>query len=244
MKKMLCSIIFLLAANSFAGSDDAYFKANGGMTQIKGKGSLVIVDCRVKKNESDFSKSIAKLKDTFNVSVNATEGIAFSISKAKDLILSSRGNACVFITDDLSLPMTLCASEENWALVNAAKLNKDNPRKSTFIHRLNVLVVRQGCRILGSDESQSFESCFRTIQSLEDIDKIESLDISMNAYLSIGAVLFLRGIEPFEYGTYLDACELGIAPAPTNDIQKAIWDKVHAAPKNPMKIEFDPKKGR
>ena len=36
----------------------------------------------------------------------------------------------------------------------------------------------------------------------------------------------------------------GWAPAPTNEYQKAIWDKVHAAPKNPMKIEFDPKKGR
>ena len=40
------------------------------------------------------------------------------------------------------------------------------------------------------------------------------------------------------------ACEQGWAPAPTNDVQKAIWDRVHAAPKNPMKIEFDPKKGR
>ena len=40
------------------------------------------------------------------------------------------------------------------------------------------------------------------------------------------------------------ACEQGWAPAPTNYVQKAIWDRVHAAPKNPMKIEFDPKKGR
>ena len=40
------------------------------------------------------------------------------------------------------------------------------------------------------------------------------------------------------------ACEQGWAPAPTNAIQKAIWDKVHAAPKNPMKIEFDPKKDK
>ena len=44
--------------------------------------------------------------------------------------------------------------------------------------------------------------------------------------------------------TYKEACEEGWAPAPTNEIQKAIWDKVRATPKNPMKIEFDPKKGR
>jgi hypothetical protein len=52
------------------------------------------------------------------------------------------------------------------------------------------------------------------------------------------------GITKKVVKTYLDACEEGWAPAPTNDVQKAIWDKVHAAPKNPMKIEFNPKKGR
>ena len=40
------------------------------------------------------------------------------------------------------------------------------------------------------------------------------------------------------------ACEQGWAPAPTNAAQKAVWDRVRAIPKNPMKIEFDPKKGR
>ena len=44
--------------------------------------------------------------------------------------------------------------------------------------------------------------------------------------------------------TYKDACEAGWASKPTNIWQKAIWDKVHTTPKNPMKIEFDPKKGR
>jgi hypothetical protein len=43
---------------------------------------------------------------------------------------------------------------------------------------------------------------------------------------------------------YHIACQEGWTPTPTNEYQKAIWDKVHAAPKNPMKIEFDPKKGR
>jgi len=38
--------------------------------------------------------------------------------------------------------------------------------------------------------------------------------------------------------------EEGWAPAPTNEYQKIVWDKVHAIPQKPMKIEFDPKKGR
>ena len=52
------------------------------------------------------------------------------------------------------------------------------------------------------------------------------------------------GVTPLRIATYRQACREGWAPAPTNDVQKAIWDKVHAIPKSPMKIEFDPKKGR
>ena len=52
------------------------------------------------------------------------------------------------------------------------------------------------------------------------------------------------GVTPARKGIYEAACQQGWAPAPTNDIQKAIWDKVHAVPATPMKIEFDPKKGR
>ena len=52
------------------------------------------------------------------------------------------------------------------------------------------------------------------------------------------------GVTKMEKTTYLRACKEGWAPAPTNEVQKRVWDKVHAAPRMPMKIEFDPKKGR
>jgi hypothetical protein len=52
------------------------------------------------------------------------------------------------------------------------------------------------------------------------------------------------GVTQPEFTTYRKACKEGWAPTPTNDVQKAIWDRIHATPKNPMKIEFDPKKGR
>ena len=46
--------------------------------------------------------------------------------------------------------------------------------------------------------------------------------------------------------SYHKACEEGWAPAPTNEVQKAIWEQVKAdkerGPTNPIKIE-PPKKG-
>jgi len=41
-----------------------------------------------------------------------------------------------------------------------------------------------------------------------------------------------------------EACQEGWAPAPTNDIQKAIWNEVRQLPAKPIKIEFDPAKGK
>ena len=35
--------------------------------------------------------------------------------------------------------------------------------------------------------------------------------------------------------------EEGWSPSPTNDVQRAIWEKVHAIPDKPLTIEFDPK---
>ena len=50
------------------------------------------------------------------------------------------------------------------------------------------------------------------------------------------------GVLPAQRATYLKACEEGWAPAPTNDVQKAIWEKVHAMPTEPLKIKPETKK--
>ena len=46
------------------------------------------------------------------------------------------------------------------------------------------------------------------------------------------------GVRPAIYDTYDRACQEGWAPAPTNDVQKAIWDEVHEMPTEPIKIKY------
>jgi hypothetical protein len=54
------------------------------------------------------------------------------------------------------------------------------------------------------------------------------------------------GVTPAEMTTYRKACREGWAPAPTNDIQKAIWEQVKAdkerGPTNPLKISMPKRK--
>lgn len=86
-------------------------------------------------------------------------------------------------------------------------------------------------------------SIMRLIRSEKDLDKLGDV-VPADVHARTIENLKTIGITPTQITTYLQACKLGWAPAPTNEFQKAIWEKVHAAPKNPMKIEFDPKKGR
>ncbi len=217
---------------------------NGGDVKIKGKGYVSVIDCRKDRGVHVCQDGIAKIKDLFSIEIREFKGVPFEFTNAKSQLENTRGNAAVFIIDDPNLPISLAAPEEKWTLLNVARMNAIGSDADKLESRTSKLFVRQCCFILGSDKEKSTETCFYPAFSVDDIDKIQSLDVTMSAFMAIGEVLGRLGIEPIEIVSYQDTCEMGIAQPPTNDVQRAIWDKVYAIPKNPMKIEFDPKKGR
>ena len=82
------------------------------------------------------------------------------------------------------------------------------------------------------------------VDSLSDLDSIPGLDFALDIEARIVNNMNETEVKPYRIAKYSEAVQEGWAPAPTNEFQKAIWDKVHAMPATPMKIEFDPKKGR
>ncbi len=79
-----------------------------------------------------------------------------------------------------------------------------------------------------------------SIRGLDTVQEFIPIDMA-NRYTSYLATL---GVKPAHERTYRQACKEGWAPPPTNDIQRAIWQKVHKIPDNPMTIEYDPKKDK
>lgn len=139
--------------------------------------------------------------------------------------------------------MILNALDDGWAIVNA-KAVTEGARNDTFkAARLRKEMIRAFYSIAGSLNSNFPNSVMRSIRSPKDLDKLRDV-IPVDVHVRTIENLKTIGVTPTQITTYLQACKLGWAPASTNDIQKAIWNKVHAAPKNPMKIIFDPKKGR
>ena len=165
------------------------------------------------------------------------------IGNIGECIRKSGGVLGVALVEDTALPGFMVAPEDGWAIVNVVKLGKDNPKPEVLAARVRKETLRAFAFVSGGAYQANGCSLMRDVKSLADIDALqERFGLDTVSHVRSSAPFY--GLVPWYQTTYLKACEEGWAPAPTNEFQKAIWDKVHAAPKNPMKIEFDPKKGR
>ena len=156
-------------------------------------------------------------------------------------------SVAVFIVSSPMLPPMLVAPEERWSLVNVSRLKEelpDNPLgKQLFAARCRGEIMRAFALVCGAWTSQ-YNNNLLTATSVADLDSENPDKMIYDIVQRCMKYLETLGVTPSSKVTYKVACQEGWAPPPTNDVQKAIWDKVHAIPKTPMKIEFDPKKGR
>ena len=82
------------------------------------------------------------------------------------------------------------------------------------------------------------------ISTITDLDKIANDAIPVDVVARVYKYLPLSGCNINTRVPYVLAVREGWAPAPTNEYQKAIWDKVHAMPTAPIKIKPETKKVR
>ena len=182
----------------------------------------------------------------FNWIISIQEGDKSIISIEDAIGQKNKYNALagtLFIDSD-TLPVMTIVPESNLAIINVKELTIDSSKKILVDNRLIRESLRAFAFSLGAGYSTFENGVMQPILSASELDRFSSNFLSpdtANAILQNGLKI---GFKPYRRTTYKRACKEGWAPAPTNEFQKAIWDKVHAAPKAPMKIEFDPKKGR
>ena len=168
-----------------------------------------------------------------------------TLSNIISLVKSSEGvGASAILVNSDKLPVIMFSPDQRWGILNITPLMVDNPSKEKFCQRFSKAYWNVVARTLGAGTS-SFPGCvimpFSNQKELDAITAVRPCPESFNKMVDTASKY---GIDMLKINTYRRACEEGWASDPTNDIQKAIWNEVHAAPKTPMKIEFDPKKGR
>lgn len=200
------------------------------------RGYIAIVNSQDMVPESVFVDSIDIIRERlrYNFKIckdgSAPQGAAIQLQ-----IVDNSGDAA---------PMTV-SPEIGRGVLNVAALTNDLCSADTarkLPNRVKLEFLRMLCYAFSVGGSQ-FGGNLMSATSVQELDSMQPF-IPVDVFDKIDASAKKRGLRPEILANYYEACEQGWAPAPTNDIQKAIWDKVHAIPANPIKIKFDPKKGR
>ena len=187
----------------------------------------------------DIGDKIGKRFSIETVSSNFTGGVSFLT--ADNVLKNWRTGAAVFIVDTPDWPFFLVAPEAKWAMINVRALSSDG-NQGKLAERFEKVMWRAFAYVGGAAHTLQGDCVMRPVETLADIDRLKASEISPEPEMRIREHLSILGIRQIIKATYSQACEQGWAPAPTNDIQKAIWDKVHAMPTAPLKIKPETKK--
>ena len=216
------------------------YKKLGGHVINKGtmKGKFIFINTQTAIPEEplrETAKSMADfLMSDFSLQHSDT---AVSFVDAAKAIKASGATAGVVIGRDAAMPALTIVPDSLCAYVNVTPLEGDaklSPRR----------VRLEMWRALGYLYGIDFEGCMlHPVKTIDALDELPNA-LSQEALYHIAHMLEQSGITPSTRATYRTACKEGWAPAPTNDVQQAIWDEFHELPTKPVSIKFDPKKGK
>lgn len=214
---------------------EEWYKREGGWVTRFGSGKILRI---VNKQVAVPGERITAL------GVEVQRKIGVVVETAGELPTDGTTGARLELVSEAGAPRLLVAPEDGWAKVNVTALAEDGPDAKTLEERTIKEAWRGIALICGASDSIYQPCLMREIHSLKDLDAVKVLEPSPEAFNMLYRAIDTMRLKRMFTETYRKACEEGWAPAPTNDVQKAIWEKAHAVPATPMKIEFDPKKGR
>ena len=244
MKKAMTAVALAcgVAFGGFAGDLDEL----GGIIMVPPQGKVVVFSGQRSLTEKDVRSFFLISDGVFELGYEFVPlALPFKMDEAPRLLAEAKGNAAIFLVDDPKLPMTVVALEEKWGLVNFAKLTADKPKVLTLGRRAEKLFTRVMTQVLGGGMGQEIPfSAMKPVFSVSDLDQMSAKAVSPAHLTQMSRYCQTLGLQHPMPMVYFEACERGLAPAPTNAAQKAIWDKVHQLPKTPIKIKPETTKVR
>ena len=214
----------------------------GGIITVPGEGRIAVLNGQQRLDAAAVRLFADNLASIFKARVDVEAIDGFSVSGADEQRRGRKANVAFYLVDDTTLPMSLVSMEGRWAAINVAKVadgavSADTLKKRTMRELQRVMKALMTSVVVNGDTAQ-------IVIKGGDLDEISGGVMTPAVLVEMLTGLPAWGITSERTSTYKKACRQGWAPTPTNEYQKAIWEQIHAVPKNPMKIEFDPKKGK
>lgn len=250
MKKLLfvamalCATVTISADNNTAKTqkerDQIVMEKVGGFVVQPRTGNVSVINAQTEDSLDALKPIVEAIGEQINTPIEWKVG-EFRLVDAEQIRKELGIDLAIFIVADSTLPMTLCAPEARWAVVNIAPLKADKPTDEKFNARVSKAFARAFVNLLGGAMTKFTTSVLKPVSSTKDLDRTVYKGLPFDAAVAIARYLPEMNISPQRKVTYKRACEEGWAPAPTNEFQRAVWDKVHQIPDKPITIEFDPK---
>lgn len=255
MNKLIThGLLALLASTAFAvdvGEDESNeqleMRMFGGYVRKAGsaKGKVVVLNAQQRVPKTDLLPALGKIASDIRPEIELKDTNEQLLPNPQPAIRSAGGNIGVVVVDDSRYPSLLIAPEEGWAIINVAALASDKPDTVKLAARTRKEILRGfalagGCSFMARGPFVLRPS----IRRASDLDFIKEECYGVEAINTLAYSLRYYGVTPWLVTTYENACSFGWAPQPTNEYQKAIWDKVHAIPQKPIKIEYNEKRDK
>lgn len=224
----------------------AALAAKGGLVTKPRSGNVVrIVNAQKTVTTAELRQIAADIDKGFAVGLEVSEAepgkcpfedVKVALSQPKTAIV-------LLVVDDEKLPAILSAPENAWAILNVRTIGDDMPPRAVYQLRLKKEVARGLASACGAGTAFNKPCVMEPVYGKTDLDGLKAAVLGPETISKMLDAARMRGVEPVKIATYQQACQEGWAPAPTNDAQKAVWEKVHAMPEKPIKITYDPVKG-
>lgn len=228
MKNMILTLSALLTL-TVAADRPKGMEIVGGTLPRPGAltGKAMVVNAQSVVPTDSLTNTVHTLNKSLNTQILLQDSGSVQIKEMNDKVKELKAQVAVFIVNDSGCPSAvMVAPEDNWAMVNVAALSVDNAKPAFVTARTNKELLRAFLMLCGAFDSSYDGSAMRGIKDLGDLDKIVNVSPPLDVVGRVRKYLFSRGVETRPSVTYLKACQEGWAPAPTNDIQRAIWKRV------------------
>lgn len=205
------------------------------------RGKVVFVDAQSILNTSNVTFAADEIQKSTRFTTECVKDVG---SDANELKAKYKADVVVLAVSDTTMPVLLVSPEERWAKVNVNRLAeglKSEAAKAKFVEsRYRKELLRAFAFAAGGTSSQFPDNIMQTA-SVAELD-VCSEQLPYDSIAKAKAFMKKVGMEPAVMATYRQACRQGWASQPTNEIQKAIWDEIHAMPTEPIKIKPETKK--
>jgi hypothetical protein len=215
--------------------------AGGIVRKTDGKGRIVYANLQQTVETKDIAKTMDVLGKYLHVNIDTLDAKAEDVADVNKYLLYNKAKAMVIVVDNATDPSILVAPEDKWAKVNIGKFKDKNVKR-----RAQMELLRAFCYLCGGIGSEYNNPLTGFVGNPEQLDDSPVAELPIDVVNRFTPYLKQLGVIPYIETTYRKACREGWAPAPTNDVQKAIWEDINASkergPANALQIPSPKKK--